>query len=49
MDKINKDIFSDRIKKVRNLMAKNNVDAYLIPMSDPHAVSYTHLQTHSGR
>lgn len=36
MDKINKDIFSDRIKKVRNLMAKNNVDAYLIPMSDPH-------------
>lgn len=36
MDKINKNIFSERIKKTRNLMEKAGVDAYLIPMSDPH-------------
>lgn len=36
MDKINKNIFSERIKKIRNLMEKAGVDAYLIPMSDPH-------------
>lgn len=36
MDKINKNIFSERIKKTRNLMEKADVDAYLIPMSDPH-------------
>lgn len=36
MDKINKNIFSERIKKTRNLMKKAGVDAYLIPMSDPH-------------
>ncbi len=36
MDKINKKIFSERIKKTRNLMEKVGVDAYLIPMSDPH-------------
>ncbi len=36
MNKINKNIFSERIKKTRNLMEKAGVDAYLIPMSDPH-------------
>lgn len=36
MDKINKKNFSERIKKTRNLMEKVGVDAYLIPMSDPH-------------
>ena len=36
MDKNNKKIFSKRIKKIRDLMDKAGVDAYLIPMSDPH-------------
>ena len=36
MDKNNKEIFSNRIKQIRQLMEDANIDAYLIPMSDPH-------------
>ena len=36
MDNNNKKIHSKRIEKIRELMQNANVDAYLIPMSDPH-------------
>lgn len=36
MNKNNKEIYSKRIKQIRELMQDADVDAYLIPMSDPH-------------
>ena len=36
MKKNNKGIFSKRIEQIRELMQDADVDAYLIPMSDPH-------------
>lgn len=36
MSKIDQEIFSKRIKNVQSLMRANGVDAYIIPMSDPH-------------
>ena len=36
MNKTNKEVLSKRINKVRELMAENDIDAYLVPMSDPH-------------
>ena len=36
MNKNNKEVFSNRIKQIRELMNEADIDAYLIPMSDPH-------------
>lgn len=36
MKKNNKEIFSKRIEQIRELIQDADVDAYLIPMSDPH-------------
>ena len=48
-------MINERIRKLRKLMDKKNIDAYIVPSSDPHQseyladyyktrpVSYTHL------
>ncbi|MCI5997914.1 MAG: aminopeptidase P family N-terminal domain-containing protein, partial [Parvimonas sp.] len=33
-------MINKRIKRLRELMAKRNIDAYIIPSSDPHQSEY---------
>ena len=33
-------MINERISKLRKLMAKRNIDAYIVPSSDPHQSEY---------